>query len=222
MRFVREHQVRYPVRTLCRTLGVSPSGYYAWLVRGPSERDLSDEWLLARIRAIHERSDGTYGAPRIHEELKAEGVPVGRKRIARLLRRADLQGVSRRRRFRTTTKDPKARPHEDLVERNFTALGPDQLWVSGIERHEALSYRVEVKGLHPRAVAAAREKLGAARPWRRRGGWQAAPTTTGRVGTARRPGSGKQGGKVYARNQCHICVANSRPARSCLSPYGNG
>ncbi len=124
--------MHYPVATMCRLLGVSPSGYYAWLTRGPSDRDLADEWLLSRIRHHHERSDETYGAPRIHEELKAEGIQVGKKRIARLLRQAGLQGVSRRRRFRTTQKDPAARPHEDLVDRNFTAPGPDRLWVSDI------------------------------------------------------------------------------------------
>ena len=127
-----ENQEHYPVATMCRCLGVSPSGYYAWLTRGPSDRDLADEWLLAKIREIHERSDGTYGAPRIHEDLKEEGIRVARKRIARLLRRAGIQGVSRRRRFRTTQKDPAARPHEDLVNRNFTAEGPDELWVSDI------------------------------------------------------------------------------------------
>jgi putative transposase len=129
---VSENQEHYPVATMCRLLGVSSSGYHAWRTRGPSERDLADECLLARIREIHKLSDGTYGAPRILEELKEEGTQVGKKRIARLLRQAGLQGVSRRRRFRTTQKDPTARPHEDLVERNFTALGPDQLWVSDI------------------------------------------------------------------------------------------
>lgn len=127
-----ENQDSYPVATMCRLLDVSTSGYYAWLVRGPSERDLQDEWLLAKIREIHARSDGTYGAPRIHEELKEEGIHVGRKRIARLLRLAGLYGVSRRRRFRTTQKDPEARPHEDLVNRDFKADGPDRLWVSDI------------------------------------------------------------------------------------------
>lgn len=86
-----ENQVTYPVATMCRLLGLSPSGYYVWLTRGPSDRDLADEWLLAQIRAIHERSDETYGAPRIHEEFKAQGVRVGKKRIARLLRQAGIQ-----------------------------------------------------------------------------------------------------------------------------------
>ncbi len=111
-----ENQEHHPVATMCRLLDVSSSGYYAWLTRGPSDRDLADEWLLSRI----------------HEELEAEGIRVGKKRIARLLRLAGLQGVSRRRRFKTTQKDPEARPHEDLVDRNFTAPGPNRLWVSDI------------------------------------------------------------------------------------------
>jgi len=81
---VSENQEHYPVATMCRLLGVSSSGYYAWLTRGPSDRDLADEWLLAKIRSIHALSDGSYGTPRIHMELREQGIYVGRKRIARL------------------------------------------------------------------------------------------------------------------------------------------
>ncbi len=130
---MRRESGQYPVATLCRVLDVSTSGYYAWLTRSPSDRDLNDEWLLARIREAHAFSKATYGAPRILEELRAQGVRVSKKRIARLMRRNDLQGVSRRRRGRKTTiRDPKAQPALDLVCRNFTAKGPDQLWVSDI------------------------------------------------------------------------------------------
>jgi putative transposase len=129
---VRANQADFPVQVMCRVLGVSPSGYYVWLTRGPSQRDLADEWLLAKIRTIHEESKGTYGTPRIQEELREEGIGVSKKRIARLLRLAGLQGVSRRRRPRTTEKDGEARPHTDLVNRNFRAEGPNELWVSDI------------------------------------------------------------------------------------------
>jgi putative transposase len=115
-----------------RVLGVSPSGYYAWRGRGPSARACADEALLERIRAIHERSRGTYGAPRIHAELAAEGIPVGRKRVARLMRSAGLAGVSRRQGRHTTVRAPQARPAPDLVERDFNAPGPDRLWVADI------------------------------------------------------------------------------------------
>jgi putative transposase len=126
------HQASYPVTTLCRVLGVSPSGYYAWSTRRPSQRAHTDEVLSGRIRAIHQRSRGTYSAPRIHAELAEEGVRVGRKRVARLLRMMGLDGVSRRRGCTTTRRSPDARPAPDLVERNFAATGPDRLSVADI------------------------------------------------------------------------------------------
>ena len=119
----------YPIRTMCRVLGVAAAGYYAWRRRSPSPRAVADRALLRRIRTIHAVS---YGVPRIHAELEAEGVSVGRKRIARLMRGAGLAGVCRRRRPRTTVREPSARPAPDLVERCFAAEGPDRLWVADI------------------------------------------------------------------------------------------
>jgi len=95
---VKANQARYPVATACRLLGVSTSGFYAWLKRGPSQRTRQDARLTERIRAVHTRSRGTYGAPRIHAELCDEGIQVGRKRVARLMHSTGLQGVSRRKR----------------------------------------------------------------------------------------------------------------------------
>lgn len=123
---------RYPIATMCRVLDVSSSGYYAWLSRPSSARTQANEELLEEIRKIHERSFDTYGVPRIQAELRDQGVSVSRKRIARLMRKDGLQGVSRRRRFKTTKRDPQASPALDLVERNFTAEGPDELWVGDI------------------------------------------------------------------------------------------
>jgi putative transposase len=88
--------------------------------------------LTSRMNAIHERSHGTYGAPRVHAELEAEGIQVGRKRVARLMRAAGLAGVSRRKWITTTVRDRNARPAPDLVERNFVAPGPNRLWVADI------------------------------------------------------------------------------------------
>jgi len=122
----------YPIATMCRLLGVSASGYYAWQNRRPSARAVGDAVLLKRIREIHAVSRGTYGAPRIHAELAAEGIHVGHKRIARLMRVAGLAGVSRRKGPRTTQRRQGARPAPDLVERDFTAERPDQLWVADI------------------------------------------------------------------------------------------
>ena len=117
---------------MCRVLGVSPSGYYAWCRRPPSARCQEDHRLSERIEVIHRDSRRTYGVPRIHAELAAEGTRVGRKRVARLMQAAGLEGVSRRKRARTTTRSQDRRPVPDLVDRNFTADGPDRLWVADI------------------------------------------------------------------------------------------
>jgi transposase InsO family protein len=113
-------------------LQVSKSGFYAWEGRGWSARTRSDIGLTAQIEAIHRHSHGTYGAPRVHAQLHNEGTHVGRKRVARLMRRAGLRGVSRRRFVTTTQRDSQAQPAIDLVQRNFRAAGPDQLWVADI------------------------------------------------------------------------------------------
>ena len=117
---------------MCRLLGVTASGYYAWRDRGPSKRAMADAFLTETIAEIHAWSRGTYGAPRIHAELADLGKRVGRKRVARLMRQAGIQGVSRRKRVFTTTRDRTARPAPDLVDRDFRTTGPDQLWVSDI------------------------------------------------------------------------------------------
>jgi putative transposase len=129
---MRANQAMHAVRTMSRLLGVSPSGYYAWLQRPQSARARADQVLAVRIRAIHQRSRGTYGSPRVHAELAAQGMAVSRKRVARLMREAGLEGVSRRRRFSTTVRDRQARPAPDLVERNFAADQADRLWVADI------------------------------------------------------------------------------------------
>ena len=117
---------------MCRVLAVSASGYYAWRKRLPSARARADAELTSRITAIHQYSRATYGAPRIHEELLAVGIHVGRKRVARLMKAADLCGVSRRKWVTTTVREPGARPAPDLVERNFVAASPNRLWVADI------------------------------------------------------------------------------------------
>ena len=122
----------YPTATMCRALGVSPGGYYARLKRPLSARARADGELSARIAEIHRRSRATYGAPRIHAELKEQGLRVGCKRVARLMHAAQLKGVSRRNWIITTVRVREARPAPDLVERNFTAPGPDCLWVADI------------------------------------------------------------------------------------------
>ena len=117
---------------MCSVLNVSVSGYYARRKRPPSKRDRKDQMLTEKIQAIHSRSRGTYGAPRIHAELREEGTRMGRKRVARLMREAGLRGVSRRRGPATTVRSEGAVPASDLVKRDFEASGPDELWVSDI------------------------------------------------------------------------------------------
>lgn len=126
-----ENKARYPIRAMCRLLDVSSSGFHAWVKRPRSQRAVADAELTALIRAAHEASHGTYGGPRIHAELAAQGIDVGRNRIARLMRNAGLAGVSRRRFVTTTTRDG-TRPAPDLVDRKFSAERPDMLWVADI------------------------------------------------------------------------------------------
>ena len=118
--------------TMCRMLGVSASGYWAWVKRPMSEREKSDRAIEAQIGEVHRWSQGTYGVPRMRAELAARGTRVGRKRIARLMRRGGLQGVTRRKGTFTTMRDRDARPAPDLVSRNFVASKPNQLWVADI------------------------------------------------------------------------------------------
>ena len=126
------NQALYHLTTLCQVLEVSPSSYYAWRTRGPSAHTLADEKLTERIRECYKGSRGTYGAPRVHADLRDSGIHVSRKRVARLMREADLVGVSRRKEPRTTVREPKQQSAADLVGRDFTASDPDRLWVGDI------------------------------------------------------------------------------------------
>jgi putative transposase len=129
---VKANQAVYRVATMCRVLEVSRSGYYAWLKRETSDRARANAALLKVIQEIHEESDGTYGAPRVHAELEERGPPASLNRVARVMRAAEIQGVSPRKWTHTTLRAKRARPAPDLVDRDFTATGPDQLWVADI------------------------------------------------------------------------------------------
>jgi putative transposase len=117
---------------MCRVLGVSTSGHYVWLRWSLSVRAREDEVLRKRIATIHAISQGTYGAPRNQAELRAEGIRIGCKRVARLMREAGLQGVSRRKWVTTTERDMTAQGAADPVQREFRASGRDRLWVADI------------------------------------------------------------------------------------------
>jgi len=131
-RFVRAEKAAYPIVLLCRVLRVARSAYYAWARRGTPRRAQADARLATQIAAAHTQSRGTYGAPRIHAELRAAGTRTSRRRVARLMRAADLAGCHRRRRTRTTIAEPTHAPAPNLVARNFTAPARDQLWLGDI------------------------------------------------------------------------------------------
>ena len=130
---MKTNQADYPVRSMCRVLGLSPSGYYAWVRRPPSARAKRDAELVLKIRKAYDEYRQEYGRPRLYAELKEAGEVVGEKRVGRLMKQEGIWGASRRRRGpKTTRRNADARPVVDLVEQNFTADGPDQLWVADI------------------------------------------------------------------------------------------
>ena len=132
-RLIDAEKPHHQVSRLCRVLGVARAGYHAWTSRPPSQRTLEDAYLGEQIRQIHARSRATYGAPRVHAELRLGlDIHVSRKRVARLMREHGLQGIHRRRQHGSTRRDPTATPAPDLVERRFRPLSPDQLWVADI------------------------------------------------------------------------------------------
>jgi putative transposase len=130
--FVEREKAVYPVNLLCRLLGVSRSGFYAWVKRAPCRRRLADEVLAEQIRGFHTASRCTYGAPRIHADLRQAGVRIGRKRVARIMREHGLQGVHRRSWRHATIADPAAVPAPDLLDRDFRATAPNQKWVADV------------------------------------------------------------------------------------------
>ncbi len=132
-RFIAAERVSFPISLLCRVLGVSRSGFHAWAGRAPSDRALSDAWLSERIRQIHAKSRDSYGARRVHLELREEGIRVGRKRVERLMRAAELSGYVKRRKGTTTIRVPGVRVADDLVERDFNPPAPNRLWASDIK-----------------------------------------------------------------------------------------
>ncbi len=129
---MKVNRAEHAITTMCRVLEVSTSGYYAWLKRGPSKRACEDARLSVRIEEIHRESDGTYGSPRVHAELTlADGESLGTKRVARLMAENGVRGVCRRK-YRVTTVRDGSRPAPDLVDRDFTATEPNELWVADI------------------------------------------------------------------------------------------
>jgi putative transposase len=131
-RLIDAKRAQHPVSLLCSVLGVSRAGYYAWKNRPACARRRRDEVLVEEIRQVHDESQGTYGWPRLHAELRHRGVRVSRKRVARLMRQAGLSGMVRRRKGRTTVSVPGIAVAPDLVRRDFNPTEPNRLWVADL------------------------------------------------------------------------------------------
>jgi putative transposase len=137
MSFVAAHRDRFGVEPILRVLDIPVSTFYGWGAqqRDPCQRRHRDAWLLGKIRAVHTRSGGTYGAPRVHARLRRDGVRTSRKRVERLMATHGLQGAFLRKRWRGSTRqNPTVTPAPDLVNRDFTAPAPNRLWVADISR----------------------------------------------------------------------------------------
>lgn len=129
---IESKKAEYPVTMMCRLLGISRSGYYAWRCRGRGSREQADQQLVQQIREAHRASDGTYGSPRVHQALKQDEVSVGRHRVARLMRQHAIVGRPKRR-YRQTTDSAHDQPvAPNLLARQFSATQPDQIWVGDI------------------------------------------------------------------------------------------
>jgi putative transposase len=154
--FIAAKKAEHSVKTMCRVLGVSRSGYHAWVRRAPSARALEDARLTERIREIHALNRRVYGSPRIHAELViADGESVARKRVERLMRQAGISGLIGKRRGQTTVRVPGVRVCEDLVDRAFMAAAPDRLWVADItylRTWEGWLYLVAVQDVYSRRI----------------------------------------------------------------------
>jgi len=146
---------RYPVRLLCQTLRVSPSGYYAWRKRGPSRRQQENERLLQEIQAVHQQTWGVYGYRRIFAALKAKGVACGKHRVRLLMQQHGLR-AKRRRRYRTTTQSRHRLPvAPNILARDFSAGAANRKWVSDITfipTHAGWLYLAVVMDLYSRQV----------------------------------------------------------------------
>jgi transposase InsO family protein len=157
--FVADHQARYGVKRLCQILNIARSSFYYWrsTAADRAARDAADAALAVRIRLVHARHDGTYGAPRVTAELSERGERVNHKKVARVMRRYRIQGLRLRRRVSTTIADPAAAKAPDLIGRDFTAEAVNQRYVGDITYlpvgERGFLYLATVIDLHSRRLA---------------------------------------------------------------------
>lgn len=131
-RFIENHRSEFRVQKMVETLEVSRSGYYQWRRRPESQQQKANKALLSEIDRVYAESKRRYGSPRIAIELKAEGIQCSENRVARLMRLNDIQAKTKRKFKATTNSRHKLPVAENLVEQNFTASKPDELWTSDI------------------------------------------------------------------------------------------
>ena len=132
-RFINDHKEQWPVRTLCRVLGVSPAGFYAWRSRPDSARAVANQELLAHVRRLYAQHRGRYGSPRLHAALRAEGRGVSRGRVERLMRQHGIRATASRRFRPVTTNSRHGLPvAPNLLEQRFSASAPNQVWLADI------------------------------------------------------------------------------------------
>lgn len=154
-RFIHEHLVEFSVRVMCRVVGVSPSGYYAWRARPESARSREDRRLKAKIRTFHKKSRGTYGAARIHADLSEDGEGCGRHRVARLMREDGLVGAKAKQ-FKTTTNSKHSDPvAANVLNQQFSVDAADRVWAGDItylHTRDGWCYLAVLLDLHSRFV----------------------------------------------------------------------
>lgn len=154
--FIAAHESEYGVKAMCQALGVGRSGYYAWRLRGASQREKRDQELIGQIQATYQDSRQTYGSPRIHVALQRQGVVCGRHRVARLMRSHGIVARRRRKRFPVTTqRQPGAIPAPNLLNQEFSASAPNCKWVTDItyiDTGEGWLYLAPVLDLYSRQV----------------------------------------------------------------------
>ena len=131
-RIIQRCRMAFPIRMMCRCVRISPSGYYGWVTRPPSARSQANARLLTRIRHLHAEADGVIGSLRVWEDLRYAGERCGRHRVARLMRRAGLQGVPQRRRWRMKRTGVRPAGTQNHLNRDFTAAAPNTKWVTDI------------------------------------------------------------------------------------------
>jgi putative transposase len=155
-RFIEDRRADYPVTILCDVLGVSPAGYYAWRSRPESRRSVANRDLVDDIRQVYRDTHGRYGSPRIHVELKAQGRGASRGRIERLMRHHGIRAImARPRRVRTTDSRHDFPIAPNLLDRNFTAIAPNRIWLADItyvETDQGWLYLATVMDLYSRRI----------------------------------------------------------------------